>query len=129
MLQFSIAACNILLRQYLFLQHVYSIVTKFPLSRQIFLWLFNTLSCKVCRFVYYMSQHSHACLLEQLCCDFDNCVTTLFLCSFLKIASLPSFYIAIAFLLVLVATMFLVLSVFLSRLGKSVVIESCHHLT
>ena len=85
LLQFSIAACNILSRQYLFLQHVYSVATEFPLSRQVFLWLFNTLSCKVCRFVHSMSRHSHVWLLEHLCCDIDNCVATLFLHSFFKL--------------------------------------------
>ena len=39
------------------------------------------------------------------------------------------FYVAKIFLLVLIATVFLVLSAFLSRPGKSVVIESCLHLT
>ena len=129
LLLFSVASCSILSRQYLFLQHVYSVTTKFPLSQQIFLWLFNTLSCKVCRSVYSMSRYSHVCLLEQLCCDIDNCVATLFLCSFSKIGSRPSFYVATPFLLVLVATMFLVLSASLSRPGKYVVIESCLHLT
>ena len=76
-----------------------------------------------------MSRHSHVCLLEQLCSDIDNCVATLFLCSFFKIVPRPSFYVATTFLLVLVAIMFLVLSAFLLRLGKSVAIESCLHLT
>ena len=67
--------------------------------------------------------------LEQLCYDIDNCVATLFLCNFFKFVSRPNFYVAIAFLMVLVATMFLVLSAFLSRQGKSVATESCRHLT
>ena len=41
----------------------------------------------------------------------------------------PSFYVATPFLLVLVATMFLVLLAFLLRPGKSVATESCLHLT
>ena len=32
LLQFFVAACNSLSRPYLLLQHVYSVVTKFPLS-------------------------------------------------------------------------------------------------
>ena len=58
----------------------------FTLSRQIFLWLFNTLSCKVYHSVHSMSRHSHVCLLEQLCYDIvyvqllQNCVATQFLC-------------------------------------------------
>ena len=56
LLQVSVAACNSLSQQYLFLQHIYSITTKFPLSRQIFLWLFNTLSCKVYHSIHSMSQ-------------------------------------------------------------------------
>ena len=129
LLLFFVTSCSILSRQYLFLQHVYSVATKFPLLRHIFLWLFNTLSCKVCRSVHSMLRHSHVCLLEQLCCDIDNCVATLFLCSFSKIVSRPNFYVATAFLLALVATMFLVLSAILSRPGKSIAIESCLQLT
>ena len=108
----------------------------FTLSQQSFLYRdksflgsFNTLSCKVYRFVHSMSRHSHVCLLEQLCYDIDNCVATLFLCSFFKIVSRPSFYVMTTFMMVLVATIFLVLSAFLSRPGKSVVIESCLHKT
>ena len=58
----------------------------FTLSQQIFLWLFNTLSCKVFRSVHSMSRHSHVCLQEQLCYDIvyvqllQNCVATQFLC-------------------------------------------------
>ena len=129
LLQFSITACSSLSRQCLFLQHVYYVATKFPLSRKIFLWLFNTLFCKVCRSVHSMSRHSHECLLEQLCCDIENCVATLFLCNFFKIVLRPSFYVATTFLLVLVATMFLVLSAFLSRPGKSIATKSYLHLT
>ena len=91
LLQFSVVACSSLSRQYLFLQQVYSVVTRFPLSRQIFLWLFNTLSCKVCRFVHSMSRHSHVWLLEHLCCNIENCVVTLFLCSFFKLCCNPVF--------------------------------------
>ena len=62
-------------------------------------------------------------------CDIDNCVATLFLCSFFKFVSRPSFYVVTVFLLVLIETMFLVLSVFPSRLGKSIATESCLHVT
>ena len=127
--QVSVVACSSLLRQYLFLQHIYSVMTKFPLSRQIFLCLFNTLSCKVYRSIHSMWRRSHVCLLEQLCGDIDNCVATLFLCSFFNFVSRPRFYAMTVFLLVLVATMFLVLSAFLSRPGKSIATESCLHLT
>ena len=85
LLQFFVAACSSLSQQYLFLQHVYSVATKFPLSRQIFLWPFNTLFCKVCRSVHSMSRYSHVWLLEHLCCNIDNCVVTLFMCSFFKL--------------------------------------------
>ena len=129
LLLFSVVACSILSRQYLFLQHVYFVAIRFILSRQIFLWLFNTWSYKVCHSIYSMSRHSHVCLLEQLCCDIDNCVATLFLCSFFKIVLRPSFYVATTFLLVLVETMFLILSAFLSRPGKFVATESYLHLT
>ena len=129
LLLFSVVACSILSRQYLFLQHVYYVATNFPLSRHIFLWLFHTFSCKVCRSFHSMSRHSHVCLLEQLCCDIDNCVATLFMCSFFKLVSRPSFYVTTTFMLFLVATMFLVLSAFMSRPGKSVATESCLHLT
>ena len=115
LLQVSVTACSSLSRQYLFLQHIYSVVTKKDMSRQIFLWLFNTLSCKVCRSIHSMSRKSYLCLLEQLCCDIDNCVATLFLCSFFKFVLRPSFYVTTSFLFVFVATMFLVLSAFLSR--------------
>ena len=71
----------------------------------------------------------YVCLLEQLCCDIDNCVATLFLCSFFKIVSRPSFYVATKFLLFLVTTMFFVLSAFLPWPEKSVAIESCLYLT
>ena len=107
----------------------------FTLSRQSFLCRENsffgslTLSYKVCRSVHSMSRHSHVCLLEKLCCDIDNCVMTLFLCIFFIIVSRHSFYVATTFLLFLVVTMFLVLSAFLSRPRKSVVTESCLHLT
>ena len=129
LLQVFVTTCSSLSRQYLFLQHMYYVATKFPLSRQIFLWLSNTLSYEVCRSIHSVSRQSYVCLLEQLCCDIDNCVATLFLCSFFKFVSRPSFYVAIVFLLVLVATMFLVLSAFLLRPGKSVATESCLHLT
>ena len=76
-----------------------------------------------------MSQHSHVSLLEHLCCDIDNCVATLFLCSFFNLCCDPVFNVATAFLLVLVATVFFVLSAFLSRPGKSVATKSCLHLT
>ena len=129
LLQVSVAACSSLSRHHLFLQHIYFIATKFPLSRHIFLWLFNTLSCKVYRSIHSKLQQSHVCLLEQLCCDIDNCVATLFMCSFFKFVSRPRFYVATVFLLVLIAINFLVLSAFLSRPEKSVAIESCLHLT
>ena len=54
LLQVSIVACSSLFPLYLFIQHIYSFVTKFPLSGQIFLWLFNTLFCKFCRSVHSM---------------------------------------------------------------------------
>ena len=76
-----------------------------------------------------MWRHSHVWFLEHLCCDTDNSVTTLFLHSFFKLSSDLVFYVAISFLLVLVATMSLVLSAFLSRPGKSVAIESFLHST
>ena len=107
----------------------YSIATKFPLSRHIFFWLFNTLSCKVCRSIHSMSLHSYVWLLEHLCCDTNNCVATLFLHSFFKLCSDPIFMSRHHFCWYFVATMFLVLSTFLSRPGKSVAIESCLHLT
>ena len=49
------------------------------------------------------------CLDNLMCvyyCDIDNCVTTLFLCSFFKFVSRPSFYVATTFLLFLITTMF-----------------------
>ena len=101
LLQFSIAACSILLRHAFVSSAFYSIATKFPLSRHIFLWLFNTLSCKVCRSVHSMSRHSHVWLLEHLCCDTDNCVATLFLFNFFNLCRDPVFYVTTAFLLVL----------------------------
>ena len=64
-----------------------------------------------------------------MCVYWNNYVATLFMCSFFKIVSRPSFYVVTAFLLVVVATMFLVLLAFLSRLGKFVTTESCLHLT
>ena len=67
--------------------------------------------------------------LEQLCCDIDNCIVTLFMCNFFKFVSRPSFYVATVFLLVFVATMFLVLLAFLLQPGKSIVTEFCLHLT
>ena len=36
--------------------------------------------------------------LEQLCCDIDNCVMTVFLCSFFKLVPRPSFYVSTTFL-------------------------------
>ena len=69
----------------------YSVATRFPLSRQIFLWLFNTLAYKVYRSIHSMSRHSHIWLLEHLCCDIDNYVATLFLCSFFKLCRDPVF--------------------------------------
>ena len=69
------------------------------MSRKIFLWLFNNLSCKVSHSIHSMSRQSYVCLLEQLCCDIDNCVATLFMCSFFKFMSRPSFYVATVFLL------------------------------
>ena len=65
-----------------------------------------------------MSRQSYVCLLEYLCCDIDNCVATLFLCNFFKFVSQLNLYVATTFLLVLVGTMFIVLSAFLSRLGN-----------
>ena len=64
-----------------------------------------------------------------MCVYWNNYVATLFLCSFFKFVSQPSFYVVTTFMLVLVATMFLVLSTFLSRPRKSVSTESCSHLT
>ena len=87
LLQVSIVACDSLSQQYLFLHNIYSVVTKFSLSRQIFLWPFNTLSCKACRSIHSISRQSYVCLLEQLCCDIVNCVATLFLRSFFKFVS------------------------------------------
>ena len=60
---------------------------------------------------------------------FDNCVAILFLYRFFIFVSRPSFYVTTAFQLVLVATMFLILSAFLLRLRKYVATESCLHLT
>ena len=37
LLQVSVVACRSLSQQYLFLQHIYFVKTKFPLLRQIFL--------------------------------------------------------------------------------------------
>ena len=74
----------------------------FILSRQIFLWLFNNLSCKVCCSIRFMLRQFYVWLLEymlrhrQLCCNIDNCVATMFLCSFFKFVSRPSFYVATA---------------------------------
>ena len=106
LLQVFVVACSSLLRQYFFLQHIYFAVTKFPLLRQVFLWPFNTLSCKVCRSIHFMSQQSYLCFLEQLCCDINNCVATLFFFSFFKFMSRPSSPVVTTFLLVLVAASF-----------------------
>ena len=76
-----------------------------------------------------MSRYSHVWLLEHLCCDIDNCVATLFLCSLFNLCRDLVFNVAKTFLLVLVAAVFLILSAFLSRSGKSVATESCLHLT
>ena len=101
LLQFSIADCNIL-SQYAFISSaISSVATKFPLSPQIFLWLLNTLSCKVCRSVHSMPRHSHVWLLEHLCCDTDNCVATLFMHRLFKLCRNPIFYVGTAFMLVL----------------------------
>ena len=85
LLHFFIAAFSILSQHAFVSSAFYSVATKFLLSQQIFLWLFNTLSCKVCCFVHSMYRHSHVWLLEHLCCDIDNCVATLFLCSFFNL--------------------------------------------
>ena len=88
LLQFFVAACKAVCRDSICFFNIFiSVTTKFPLSRQIFLWLFNTLSCKVYCSIYSMSRQSDVCLLEPLCCDIDNCVATLFLCSFFKLCS------------------------------------------
>ena len=128
--------CSSLLQHVVLCRDNICFFSMFTLSRKSFLrrdrsffGSFNTLSYKVCCFVLSMLRHSHVCLLEKLCCDIDNCVATLFMWSFFKILSQPSFYVVTAFLLVLVATMFLVLSAFLSQTGKFVTTESCLHLT
>ena len=87
LLQVSIAACSSLSQPAPCASFLNSVAIEFSLSRQIFLWLFNQFSFKVCRFIHSMSRQSHVCLLERLCCDIDNCVVTLFLCSFFKFVS------------------------------------------
>ena len=126
LLQFSVATCSSLLRQYLFF-------SMFILSRQNFLYcyisLFGSLTLYPTRSVV-ISILWHDILM---CVYWNNyvatCNATLFLCSFFKIVSWLNFYITTAFLLVLIATMSLILSAFLSRPGKSIAIESCLHLT
>ena len=61
-----------------------------------------------------------------MCVYWNNYVATLFLCIFFKFVSRPNFYVATAFLLVFIATKFLVLLAFLSR---PVMTESYLHLT
>ena len=58
------------------------------------IYFFGSLTIYLARFV----------VLSVLC--LDNCVATLFLCSFFKFVSRPSFYVATTFLLFLITTMF-----------------------
>ena len=105
----------------------HSIATKFPLSRHIFLWLFNTFPARfvvlsiLCRntlvcgcwniYVATLKIMFRHCF----CTASSNCVTT------------QLFMSQHHFCWFFVATMFIVLSAFLSRTGKFVATESCPH--